>query len=71
VFPNGVYVSQLPNYYVHTTGRYYFAGMYTALLPMIPGIYGIYRTLKENRRRRALVVREDEKASAMSLAGLR
>jgi len=38
LFPNGVLISQLPNYYVRTTGTYYFAGTYTAILPMIPGI---------------------------------
>ncbi len=50
---------------------YYFAGMYTAILPMIPGIYGIYRILQKNRRRKALVVREDQETSEMPLAGLR
>ncbi len=71
LFPNGVLISHLPNYYVHTTGMYYFAGMYTAILPMIPGIYGIYRILKENRRRKALVVRENQGTSEMPIAGLR
>ena len=52
LFPNGVYISELPNYYIHTTGTYYFAGMYTAILPMIPGIYAIYKLLKEDRRER-------------------
>ena len=33
-------------------GTYYFAGMYTAILPMIPGIYAIYRLLKEDFRER-------------------
>ena len=59
LFPNGVYISQMPNYYVHTAGTYYFAGMYTAILPMIPGIYAIYRLLKEDRQRKALLARED------------
>jgi hypothetical protein len=71
LFPNGAYISQLPNYYLHTTGTYYFAGMYTAILPMIPGIYGIYGILKENRQRNALIVREDQKTSEMPLTGLR
>jgi uncharacterized membrane protein YjjB (DUF3815 family) len=52
LFPNGVYISELPNYYIHTTGTYYFAGMYTAILPMIPGIYAIYKLLKEDREER-------------------
>jgi len=71
LFPNGVYISQLPNYYLHTTGTYYFAGMYTAILPMIPGIYAVYRLLKEDRQRKAFVVREDQKTSEMPLTGLR
>jgi hypothetical protein len=50
LFANGVYISDLPNYYIHATGAYYFAGMYTAILPMIPGIYAIYKLLKEDRR---------------------
>jgi len=52
LFANGVYISDLPNYYIHATGTYYFAGMYTAILPMIPGTYAIYRLLKEDRRER-------------------
>jgi len=64
LFPNGVYISQMPNYYVHTAGTYYFAGMYTAILPMIPGIYAIYRLLKEDRQRKALLAREDRGSSA-------
>jgi hypothetical protein len=49
MFPNGVYIPDLPNYYIRTTGTYYFAGMYTAVLPMIPGIYSIYRIVKADR----------------------
>ena len=39
----------MPNYYLKTTGQYYFSGMYTAILPMIPGIYAIYRLLRERK----------------------
>jgi hypothetical protein len=49
VFPNGTSISSMPNYYFRTTSTYYFPGMYTAVLPMIPGIYGIYRLLREYR----------------------
>lgn len=42
----GTYVPGMHNYWVETTGRYYFSGMYTAALPMIPGIYAIYRMIK-------------------------
>jgi uncharacterized membrane protein YjjB (DUF3815 family) len=38
----------MPNYFLGTTGHYYFSGMYTAILPMIPGIYAIYRLTKEH-----------------------
>jgi hypothetical protein len=48
----GTFVADMPNYYVGTTGRYYFAGLYTAILPMIPGIYAI-RRLWQNRAKAA------------------
>jgi hypothetical protein len=53
VFPNGTFIANMPNYYLRTTGTYYFAGMYTAVLPMIPGIYGIYKLLKKDRENTA------------------
>lgn len=46
VFANGTIISGMRNYYFHTSGRYYFAGMYTAVLPMLPGIYSILRLLR-------------------------
>jgi len=46
---NGSEITNMPNYYYKTTGQYYFAGMWTAVLPMIPGIYAIYRLTKEHR----------------------
>lgn len=48
---NGRVVENMRNYFIGTTGRYYFPGLYTAVLPMIPGIYGIYSVLREARRR--------------------
>jgi hypothetical protein len=45
------FIADMPNYYFWTTGRYYFAGMYTAVLPMIPGVWAIYRVIKANRIR--------------------
>ncbi|MBF9221667.1 hypothetical protein [Hymenobacter ruricola] len=50
VVANGRLVANMPNYYFHTTGRYYFAGMWTAALPMLPGIYAIIRLLQAHRR---------------------
>lgn len=45
----GTEVRNMPNYCYQATGRYYFSGMWTAILPMLPGIYAIYRLLKEHR----------------------
>lgn len=45
----GVEVADMPNYYYKTTGTYYFSGMWTAVLPMIPGIYVIYRLTRLSR----------------------
>jgi hypothetical protein len=46
VVGRGQLMDNLPNFWVHVTGRYYFPGMYTAILPMIPGIYGILKLLR-------------------------
>lgn len=46
---NGTFVADMPNYYFKTMGNYYFSGMYTAILPMIPGIFAIYKVVKANR----------------------
>jgi hypothetical protein len=37
VVGHGQLMQNLPNFWVHVTGRYYFPGMYTAILPMISG----------------------------------
>ena len=49
VVGRGQLMQNLPNFWVHVTGRYYFPGMYTAILPMIPGIYGIRKLLTAAR----------------------
>lgn len=46
---NGKFVADMPNYWIETTGTYYFSGMYTAVLPMIPGIWAIVRTIRARR----------------------
>ena len=46
---NGTFIENMHNYYTKTTGHYYFSGMYTAILPMIPGIYSIIKLIKLNR----------------------
>jgi RNA polymerase sigma-70 factor, ECF subfamily len=48
---HGQLMQGLPNFWVHVTGRYYFPGMYTAILPMIPGIYGIRQLLQSRNGR--------------------
>lgn len=45
----GELITNMHNYYYGTTGRYYFPGMCTAVLPMIPGIFAIYRLFRLNR----------------------
>jgi len=47
---NGRFVADMHNYWVGTTGVYYFPGLYTAILPMIPGIYTIRRVIGSSRR---------------------
>jgi hypothetical protein len=46
---DGTLVSNMPNYYHKITGNYYFSGMWTAILPMIPGIYAIVKLTKRQR----------------------
>ena len=45
----GQLMENLPNFWVHVTGRYYFPGMYTAILPMIPGVYGLFNLVRAAR----------------------
>jgi hypothetical protein len=47
---NGNFVANMQNYWIRTTGTYYFPGMYTAILPMIPGIYAIVRVIRASRQ---------------------
>ena len=46
----GQLMQNLPNFWFRVTGHYYFPGMYTAILPMIPGIYGIRKLLIATRK---------------------
>ena len=50
---DGRMIDGMRNYWLQATGRYYFPGLYTAVLPMIPGIYGIRAVLRADRARRA------------------
>ena len=36
---SGLLVTSMPNYYYYTTGNYYFPGMYTWILTLIPAIF--------------------------------
>jgi hypothetical protein len=49
VVGRGQFMKNLPNFWVRVTGRYYFPGMYTAILPMIPGIYGLFSLIRAAR----------------------
>jgi hypothetical protein len=49
VVGRGQFMQNLPNFWVRVTGRYYFPGMYTAILPMIPGIYGLFTLIRSAR----------------------
>jgi hypothetical protein len=49
VVGRGQLMQDLPNFWVHVTGRYYFPGMYTAILPMIPGVYGLFTLVRAAR----------------------
>ncbi len=41
----GSVIENMPNFYYKTTGKYYFPGMWTAIMPMIPGCFAIIRLL--------------------------
>lgn len=51
---NGQEITNMPNYYYKTSGSYYFSGMWTAVLPMIPGMYAIYRLTKERIKQKSI-----------------
>lgn len=38
----GTFVPDMPNYHVGATGAYYFPGMYTVLLPIVPAIVSLW-----------------------------
>lgn len=61
---NGTVVANMPNYFVKETGHYYFSGMYTAVLPMMPGIYAIYRLTRKNRKTKRMASQTSERYSA-------
>jgi hypothetical protein len=38
---NGQVIENMPNHYFFATGTYYFPGLYTAIIPMIPGAWSV------------------------------
>jgi hypothetical protein len=54
---NGVAIHGMENHYVGVTGKYYFPGMYTAILPMVPGIYAVCWMFKAGKA--AAIPRDD------------
>ena len=43
---NGVRIDNMENHHIAVTGKYYFPGLYTAIVPMIPGIYSVWWLVK-------------------------
>lgn len=46
---NGVRIENMENYHIAVTGKYYFPGLYTAIIPMIPGIYSVWWLIKNRK----------------------
>jgi hypothetical protein len=64
---NGRFVADMRNYWIGTTGVYYFPGMYTAILPMIPGIYAIVRVIRASRARDVAIGAGESQSPAADL----
>ena len=47
---NGVRIDGMENHHIAVSGKYYFPGLYTAIIPMIPGIYGVWWLLKHGHQ---------------------
>jgi len=43
---NGTTIMGMENHHFAVTGKYYFPGLYTAILPMIPGCYSVWWLMK-------------------------
>lgn len=52
VVPSGAFVQAMPNYFCRTASRYYFAGMYTVALAVIPALYAMRRMWIADREAR-------------------
>lgn len=40
---SGSFVANMPTYYYAVVGHYYFPGMYTVILPILPALFTLYR----------------------------
>lgn len=49
---SGRLIENMPIYYWRVTGTYYFPGMYTVLLAIVPALYAMYRIWPRSLRRR-------------------
>ena len=43
---HGASIAGMENHHIAVTGKYYFPGLYTAILPMIPGIFAVWWLMK-------------------------
>lgn len=46
---HGVHIADMQNHHIAVTDKYYFPGLYTAILPMIPGGYSVWWLLKQRK----------------------
>jgi hypothetical protein len=46
---NGARIENMENYHIAVTGKYYFPGLYTAIIPMLPGIYSVWWLIKNRK----------------------
>jgi len=46
---HGVRIEGMANHHLSVTGKYYFPGLYTAILPMIPGICAVWWMFRNRR----------------------
>lgn len=47
---SGPFVAEMPNYYFRATGSYYFPGMYTVALTILPALYAMHRIWTRSSR---------------------
>jgi hypothetical protein len=40
----------MANHHIDVTGTYYFPGLYTAIIPMIPGICGVWWLIRNRHQ---------------------